>query len=427
MSKLAIAGIGGVVVVAAAAAAPWYVGQKAETGYQDMITQANAEGVVQLTTDSYTRGYGSSQVITRVTFADPSIGVEDALVLVTDISHGILGVDTITRPQIEDPALLEFFGNDPAGWPTLNAHVGLSGAVDGAFVVPEIKKAMEDGAQIDLSRLELNFAVSGKADHVSVDFDWPGATIAEGESVVRFGQFSGKSQAKRLTDNVWIGDSKATLVSISGNPPGEAPFSLENLSITADTREVSGGRVDSEFDMQLGRLQVADMDGQNHRFRFSLTGASVAELDKLMGTLDEVSRMQSEMTDPQAAMMRQFELFGRMAGEARALAQKGMSLALPELRVNTPQGALEGSFVMRHPEIAGEAPESVLQSLTGDLVLSVPRALIEALGEEQMMQMEGLVEQGFVNRTDSHYRVEASLAEMMVNLNGQSIPVPPLF
>jgi hypothetical protein len=112
----------------------------------------------------------------------------------------------------------------------------------------------------------------------------------------------------------------------------------------------------------------------------------------------------------------------------RDLAAAGFSVGLPELILTTPEGGVEGSASLSHPELTADQKDEmlmVMQRLTGEMDLSLPLALAEEYPEFQL-QLAPLIKQGLLVQQGDRLVLDASLKDLMLDVNGVEIPLPPL-
>ena len=114
---------------------------------------------------------------------------------------------------------------------------------------------------------------------------------------------------------------------------------------------------------------------------------------------------------------------------ARDLSAAGFSVGLPELVLDTPEGKITGNLMITHPELSADQKAEmlmVMQQLTGEMNLSVPLVLAENYPAVRM-QLAPLIKQGFLVPEGDRLVLAARLNDMVVDVNGQEIPLPPLF
>jgi uncharacterized protein YdgA (DUF945 family) len=122
-------------------------------------------------------------------------------------------------------------------------------------------------------------------------------------------------------------------------------------------------------------------------------------------------------------------LMQRVNDSLQGLVAAGFSAGIPELSVSTPEGVVEGSLSLSHPELSEEERQQmlmVMQRLTGQVDLSLPAALAENYPSVRM-QAAPLIKQGLLVEEGDRLVLEGRMKDMVLTINGQDLPLPPLF
>ena len=123
------------------------------------------------------------------------------------------------------------------------------------------------------------------------------------------------------------------------------------------------------------------------------------------------------------------EQFARIGQDVTALFNKGLKIDISELFVSTPKGDVNGLLHVEQPESDGAAsagPAALLQTTKGNMSLSIPAKLLEQGGAEMQQQLDALLAQNLIVKEGDVYKTQATLKEMMLNINGTEMPLPPL-
>ena len=129
-----------------------------------------------------------------------------------------------------------------------------------------------------------------------------------------------------------------------------------------------------------------------------------------------------------AHIEQQMAVMERVNTAIRNLAAAGFSAAMTSLRVMTPEGAVTGNAVIEHPQLtAREKTEMlmVMHRLTGHLNLSLPAALAEDYPDLRM-QLAPLIKQGLLVQKGDELVMQAVMADLVLTVNDQPIPLPPM-
>ncbi|HBM50024.1 MAG TPA: DUF945 domain-containing protein, partial [Marinobacter sp.] len=99
-----------------------------------------------------------------------------------------------------------------------------------------------------------------------------------------------------------------------------------------------------------------------------------------------------------------------------------------ELSLETPEGPVQGSLDISHPELAGAEKDAmlmVMQGLTGELDFSMPMALAEDYAAVRM-QVAPLIKQGLLVQEGDRLVMDGRMEDLVLDINGLQIPLPPL-
>jgi len=128
-------------------------------------------------------------------------------------------------------------------------------------------------------------------------------------------------------------------------------------------------------------------------------------------------------------MQQQMASMNRINQALLGLAGEGFSFGFPELSFATPHGPVNGEIMIQHPSLPDDEKDQmmmVMQRLTGNLDLSMPLALVEQY-PELGMQVAPLIKQGMVVQEGDRVRIQGKLEDLALDINGNLIPLPPLF
>jgi len=268
------------------------------------------------------------------------------------------------------------------------------------------------------------------SDHkqVKANVSWPGMSVtgADGDAL-SIGKLSMVQTGSQLTDYLWTSDMSMTLDSISGADDGQK-FDLKKLKVSSLTEEATAGRINSSFEMTVDSVKFNDDEFKNQKLVFALRDLAVEEFDALMETIDKLEET-AQISDPEQQAMAQMEQFARIGQDVTNLFNKGLKIDISELFVNTPKGDVNGKLHLEQPEsdvASGAGPAALLQATKGRLSLSVPVLLIEGGAPEMQQQLDALLAQNFIVKEGEVYKTEATLENMIINVNGTELPLPPL-
>lgn len=430
MNKWVGAGLVG--VGAMALGGPYLSGTEAETQYHQAIKSLNKQAGITAVSESYDKGYLSADVLTIITIDRTELDEElpQEITLSTHISHGIYSVNAVTHLLLGDTATTEFkeiLGDKPPI--EIITKINVLGDASIVATTPKIDFTKADSDEtVSISVFEMTLDVPSDYKQVKANVSWPGMSVSgsDGAALV-VGPFSMQQTGSQLTDYLWTSDMSMTLDSISGTDDGQT-FDLKQLKLSSLTEEASEGRINSSFEMAVDSVKLNDDEFRNQKLVFTLSDLAVKEFDALMETFDKLEET-AQIGDPQQQAMAQMEQFSRIGQDVTALFNKGLKIDISELFVNTPKGDVNGMLHLEQPEsdvVNNAGPGALLQTTKGNLLLTVPVLLLEGGTPEMQQQLDALLAQNFIVKEGDVYKTEAILENMIINVNGTELPLPPL-
>ncbi|WP_158222360.1 DUF945 family protein [Tamilnaduibacter salinus] len=423
-----------VVVLVVGVAAPWATGKLTEQQWHAAANQLDTEASpVTLDSTQYERDWFGSDLSGRVTLRNPQTGEVVPVPYTGSVSHGWLGSEITLTPEVNDQELAQRLFPDEQPTVVISTSVWGTGRVD--VTVPSIHvEDKETGESLNVSEAYGWAEFSDGGRDVKAHLSWPGLVVRAPGLRARLGNLQFDQDARRVAESLWAGEMDMTLDSLALESETQPDVVLSNLSLTGDTEASEGNEtVRSDSTMTVESLKVADQATGPHRMTLTLDNLDVESWTRLMAVSRDVQQFQVRVANnpnPDVNQLRQqqMQLMQRFSQAAKGLAGAGIALQLKELSLETPQGTVSGHLSLSHPEVAPNKRDSmplIMQQLTGKLDLSLPVALVKQVPRLER-DAESLTRQGFLKRDGETYSVDASLKDMQVNLNGETIPVPPL-
>ncbi|WP_225314905.1 DUF945 family protein [Marinobacter confluentis] len=423
----------GVVVLGAAAAAPLGVGYYTEQQWQGVQSEFNSsQALLRLETREYDRGYMNSSVLGSVTFIGPDSAGEHTFDYQADVSHGITGslMDFSTAEELSESAK-KFF---PDEQPRLTLETRVWGTATLEMIVPEVAVTDEEsGETFAISRAEGRADIGSAGSELDVELSWPGMTLTGPDARISVSDFQMDQRMEFLTGDVWIGDANMTLASLQIDVPDQPAVRLDGLTMTSESDVTDDGkRMNGDSSIRLDMLEASGKAFGPHEIQVRFDGLDVASLDEIsaaIGEMQQAAATSAGGADPQAAMQQQMESFQRISGAVMGLAAEGFSFGFPRIDLSTPQGPIQGELVISHPELSDDEKSQammVMQGLTGNFDLSMPVALVDQ-NPTLAMQVSPLIKQGMVVQDGDRLILSGVLEDMALDINGNVMPLPPLF
>ena len=426
-TKWMIAGAG---VLAVAGGLPWVVGYATEQQWHQATAEVNdAQPFLRMETDNYERGILGARFRGSVNLINPETGESQKLAYRANVTHGVTG--SLMDFQPEDgwaAGDTDWFSGEE---PKLTLETRLWGTAVLELEAPQMTLTDPDTGETlassgGLARIEVSEAGS-QADALMV---WPGVTLSGPDLDIQVSDFRLEQTMSHLTGEVWTGSGEIAVESVAVTPAAEAPFMLQGISVLSSSEPVNDGeRLDSRMTFEVAGVSTADERYGPQRLVFALSGLDVAAWSNLTESL---SSMQALAITQASGGPQQFEqqmaAMQQVNAAVRDLAAAGFSVGFPELTVTTPEGVIEGSARIAHPELTADQKAEmlmVMQQLTGKMDLSLPVALAEEYPEFRL-QLAPLIKQGLLVEQGDSLVLDASMKDLVLDVNGVEIPLPPL-
>ncbi|PPI84787.1 DUF945 domain-containing protein [Marinobacter maroccanus] len=426
-AKWMIAGAG---VLAVAGGLPWVVGYVTEQQWQQATAEVNsAQPFLRMETENYQRGILGARLNGSVNLRNPETGESRQFAYRATVTHGVTG------------SLMDF--EPEGGWssgdldwssgeePRLTLETRLWGTAVLELEAPEVSITDADTGESlassgGLARIEISDAGS-QADALMV---WPALTLSGPDVDIRVSDFRLEQTMSHLTGEVWTGSGEIVVDSVAVTPVADAPFTLQEISVRSSSEPVNDGeRLDSRMAFEVAGVATANERYGPQRLVFALSGLDVAAWSGLTESLSSLQALAlSQASGGPQQVEQQMAAMQQVNTALRDLAAAGFSVGFPELTVTTPEGVVEGSASISHPELTADQKGEmlmVMQRLTGEMDLSLPLALAEEYPEFQL-QLAPLIKQGLLVQQGDRLVLDASMKDLMLDVNGVEIPLPPL-
>lgn len=425
--KWIIAGAGIVVV---AGAMPWAVGYVTEQQWQEVTRELNqAQPFLQMQTEDYHRGFFSAELDGTLTVLNPENGETRRIEYRANVTHGLTGSFMDFEP-------VEGWAPEGADWFQERPRLTLETRLWGTAVLELEAPAMaitspESGESLRTSGGVARIEISDAGSQAEALIVWPQLSLSGPDMNIRINDFLIEQSMSHLNGDVWTGTMEASVASVALMPPEASPVTIEELMVRSSTEaNADGQRMDSQLSIEAGQVRFGDQAYGPHKLAFVLENLDVASWSLLTTSMAE---MQGMALAPDAgsreAFERQMAAMGQVNTAMRDLAAAGFSVGFPELTLDTPEGQVTGKVMISHPELPEDQKAEmlmVMQQLTGEMNLSVPSVLAEDYPAVRM-QLAPLIKQGLLVPEGDRLVLSARLNDMVVNVNGQEIPLPPLF
>lgn len=422
--------IAGAAILVIAGVAPWGVGYVTEQQWLQATEEVNStQPFVRMETDQYQRGVMGSEASGSLTIVDPKTGDSHRIDFQFTVSHGVTGSLLDFRPsQGWQPEGADWF---QGAEPSLTLETRLWGSATVEFEAPPMALKHPDGAESvrtsgGLARIDIG-SMGEQADILMV---WPELLISGPRMDVKVEGFHLEQSMSWLMGDIWTGSGAMTLDSIALEGAAVPPVLVKGVVLNSGSETTDSERkLDSNVELELESVQFGDNAYGPHRLAVAIEGVDVAGWSEFSSAMADMQMMAvTSGADPRAAFEQQMAMMQRFNNSIRGLAAAGFSFGIRELSLETPEGKVQGSLDISHPELSEEQRENmlmVMQQLTGTLDFSMPLALAETYPVVQM-QVSPLIKQGLLVREGDQLVMNGRMEDLVLDVNGVQIPLPPL-
>ncbi len=411
---------------------PGIVGRMAESSVEEQLEWAGSQNQeVVVTTERFDRGWFSSEGVHRVELGQTGPGASireamgigpgdagPALVINTNLDHGLIPVTSVTR---EEGSLMPGLGRAVSTMTVetqdgesyeipgvVYSNVGLGGGISSHYFLDSGSYEDFRWGAADL-RVEANpssgrVIVDGGMD--SFEFTNP----ADG-STMEMGVIDVEADTTMTEYGFSTGDMAFSLASMTVND-GYQTVSIGPMNVEGKT-ELDGERVNSDvnMDMTMTGLPFGDV---SWNLEMALEGFDAESLGKVVEALEAAQGN----PDPMMA-------FAGMQQDLVDLVAAGLVIRLDRLDVSLPQGTFMSELEVEIPESDPNnfVWTNVLLEMEASADVSIPAGLYEmvtAMSPEANMA----VAMGILRQDGNNYVMEARYKQGLLTVNGAPMPIP---
>ncbi len=456
-----------VILVLCVLMAPGIIGFQAEARYQELLARMEENGF-EVTKDDYQRGWFDSMAETefRIALGGTSgmpredLPQEIRFTLHSDIVHGPLSPDGgFAIAQIRTQILTQdgpLFPEQTEG--LLKTNIDLKGNGEVILDVPSVKTEDQSGRPgVRFEGITGNVKFNADFTDVKSEFAMPGLAIAGADGqLFEVGSSNLVSHSKAGIAGLMLGQGDFNVAQVTVlNPNTGVKVDINNIKIAADSRP-DGENIQLSITYALETLNVNDAKYGPAELRISFKNLAADAVAKLQREIEEINRQ--KIPEQQRGMA----IMGVLMGTGSELLQNDPLLAVDPLRVDTPEGTVEGSFSVQSRglkmEEVGNMPV-VLNKLQVEAALQIPETLFVALLENQAREeitnrialrrqlgeeveeptpeqfeeyaklmaaekLNSLIQQEFVVRKGKYLATVGGLSGGLLTVNGKTIALP---
>jgi uncharacterized protein YdgA (DUF945 family) len=367
-----------------------------------------------------------------VTVVVPESGEQHRVEYQARVSHGVTGslMDFSTTENLGAGAE-KFFPDEK---PRLTLETRIWGTATLEMTVPEVDYTdPTTGEALTSARAYGRADIGSAGSEADIQLEWPGLTLAGPDLQITVSDLSAEQTIERLAGNLWLGSGEVNLAGISFDAPQQPPMRFEGLSVVSRSDGSDDGtRLNGKSSIRLDKLTANERDFGPHEIQIMFDGLNVASLDEISSAVNDMQQAALSSSigqDSRAAMEQQMQSFQRVNAAMVGLAAEGFTFGFPKIDLNTPEGPIEGELMIRHPELSEQEKSRammVMQGLTGNFDISMPAVLVDD-NPALAMQVAPLIKQGMVIQDGDRLRMAGTLEDMALTINGNVLPLPPLF
>lgn len=416
---------------------PAIVGRLAEKSMDENLNWAAQEsGELSVTSESFSRGWFSSEGQHRVTLQDGDLktavqvltGPIDpndempALVINTKLDHGLIPVSSMSRERGSlEPGLgsavstlkVEFPDGGSFDVPgTIFSKVGLGGELLSNYVL-EPGSHSAGGATTFWGSTDIEVKTDPKSGEAKFQGTVGSLSVGDGTETVSLGglRFDGAQQPTVF--GVTVGNVSFELEDFAVNVGGNNAGGLQAMSLKANT-ELDGTDVNADAIISMAMQDVPQFGEMSFDMAFELLGADAALLGRVQQSLDGVASTQ----DPIA-------VYAAIEDDLLALFASGFEMNFDTFDMTLPQGTVNTKmlFTFQEEDPADFAWTSLLLSTEAAIDISIPEALMDmlvALQPNAAMAIGG----GYLVKRGDAYEMSAQMKKGLLTINGAPIPIP---
>ncbi len=427
-----------VVVALLVLLSPGLIGRMAEKSVDENLNwAAEQSGGVVVTSESFDRGWFSSQGQHRVRIDDDNLKVllgsmdeppdfDELPVLVIDtrLDHGLIPVGSMSREKGSlAPGLgsavstlsIELASGETVSLPgAVYSKISLGGSLQSSYVLPS-GSFKQDGGAISWDDTEIEVTTNPSSGKVSFSGDIGSLKAGDGVDQVALAglEFSGYQQPTAF--GFAVGDIRLELGDMSITSGGVEAGGLTRMSIDASSR-LDNGRLSGHSLLELDSKPVPQFGEFSLNADVSLAGADAEAIGALQRSLE----VQGTNADPDPT-----QFFTVNEEPIKRLLASGIELRFDRLDVTMPMGTVTSRLNLKVSEEDTEPFEwtSLLLNTQAEVSVSVPQAVVD-MAVQMNPQVGVAVGMGFLQQDGDAYSMDAVYKKGLLTINGAPMPVP---
>ena len=415
---------------------PAIVGRIAEESMHENLDWAAREsGEVSVTTESFARGWFSSEGRHRFELQDGDllvaaqtlIGPLDAdalpvLVVDTKLDHGLIPVSSMSRERGSlAPGLGSAISRMSVEFPdgrvvelpgTIYSEVGLAGELHSHYEL-ESGSYQDGGTAATWGATNINIKTNPKSGEAVFDGVIGSFSIGDTAETMALDQLAFKGQQQPTKFGVAVGEVALEMTGLLVGVGGADAAGVKSLSVNAST-ELAGDDINAEATVSAVMRELPQFGEMVFDIAVTVAGADAEALGRAQQALESVGASQNPMT-----------VFGPAEQDLKQLFAAGFEINLERLDVTLPQGTVSARmlFTFGEEDLATFDWTTLLLSTEASIDLSIPDPIVQMLVQAEpniAMAIGG----GYLVKHGDAYELEALLKKGLLTVNGAPIPIP---
>ncbi len=407
---------------------PGLIGELAERNVQKGINlAANESGKATVTTESFDKGWFTSEGVYRIVFEDGKLRTVmnaehpelPSLLIKTTIHHGLFPIDGFTPGLASATSTAQIDSGmgtiiDVPG--TLHTQIGLTGDSTFHYVAEKGAYQSAAGEQISWDGADIIFTSNADMTVVSIDGKIHALSVDSTSAHLMIGSMTLKGEQRKTTGGLEVGHGSFDLESMTASD-ASGDTSLQGLHFDSVAALHDDG---ASFIL---RSNVADLDVPGMQ---DISYDLELELAKL--NPEDLATVVSGMRALQSAEPGQdpTELYPGAEADILRLLSAGAEIGIKHFNLKLPLGdvAMDMNIAIKpSPTSTGGSWIGLLMAADASTNISVPATLVD-FAQAVNPEIGPLITMGLLKLDGDVYRMAARFDKGLLTVNGAPLPLP---
>ncbi len=418
---------------------PGIVGRLAEKSVEenlDFVASENDEVVV--TTESFDRGWFTSEGRHRIEFREGAVGTvseNDAhghdrvpsLIIDTHIDHGLIPLTSMSRDSGSlKPGLASAVSTmtlDPGDGELFEipgkiySDVGLTGETTLRFLLEAGSRSF-DGETAEWQGADVTVHTNPATGSVSVKGDVLPWSMLDERASVKFGGMTIDGRQEKSPYGFGTGSVQLEVgpVDIENS---DGPGTGFNKLLFNASSEIDGDRINAASKLDISGIRIPDFENIGVAMDLVLNRLDALSFHKVAQALQNTSGS----ADPESAIE---DLYPVIEADLQKLLVTGFEIRIDRFDVTLPSGKVTTKLRFDLPASAPTAafsPPALLLALDASADIRLPVEFFDMV-QEMSPEAGALVAMGFLQKDGDFYEMRAKYTKGLLTVNGAPLPIP---